>query len=1266
VKTALRRTAVTAILVAVSLVSVLAQTIITTFAGSHASWTFEGVQASIAPLGTPSGAAVDRTGVIYIADSTWQRVFRIDTKGVLTTAAGNGTSGYGGDGGNAASAAINSPGALATDFNGNLYVADTANFRVRMVNRAGVISTLAGTGTEGFSGDGGPAVSAAIGSPAGLAIDGTGNLYISDPVNHRIRIVTTDGKISTFAGTGAAASNGDGGPATSAALRYPAGLAVDGGGNVFVADLNANRVRRIGRDGVITTFAGNGFAGNSGDGGLAIQARLSPLALAFDAAGAVDILDQNASAIRHVDVGGRISTIAGTTQLGLAGDGGPAVSAQLNTPADLAFAPPGALIVADFGNFRVRSIASGNIYTIAGTGNYRYSGDGGDATAATLPGPSGLAIDAAGNVNICDTLANRIRTVDAFGVVHLTAGGSIPGFLGDGSAATSAALTDCKGIGVDRFGNLFFADTGNNRIRKVSTAGVISTVAGNGAEGFSGDGGQAVAAALNRPEGVSLDKTGTLYIADTQNDRIRKVTPDGIITTFAGSGANGFAGEGVPATAAQLSLPTRVTVDAIGNVFFSDRGNDTIRGVANGIIHTIAGTGTSGFSGDGGPAASAMVANPAGLAVDSAGALYFADSNNRRVRRVDTKGVITTFAGNGFNSISGDGRAPTLAGIGFPVDVAFDPAGNMYIADHGGRVRRVQPAPSSIVLSQTGFTFDGAVDSSGIAPKTLTILNGGAGTIDWNVTSRTISGNANWLQISPAQGSSTSTAASPPMTISVNPTGLAAGNYYGQLRITSPGVANSPRFVTVVLRVLAPSQTSGPSVAPAGFLFHAVAGAGNPPAQTLTISELGGSALTYTTSVTFPEGVNWLNLPPDSGSVSPGSPVKLALQANITGLAAQVYTASIALNFSDGSQRTVPATMTVTSAPSAQVAHAAAVCAPAKLLVVPTTLGAGFSVAAGWPVELAVAVTDDCGNATAAAQVTVTFTDGDPPLALTSLASGTWTGTWQPRKAIAVNVTFQGKTTTPSLQGSFQVSGQLTPNTEPPIIGPNGVLNAASFTGTAAPGALMAIFGSNLATGTAQAAALPLPARMANVQAFLGGEPLPLLYAGPGQINFMVPFDIATNSSRQLVVQNGSALSVPEEVQVAPAAPASFTLDGSGSGPAIVVAVPGSGSAHLVNTASPAHAGDTIVIYCTGLGGVDSALNAGEATPVSPLAPASDAISVTVGGQAAQVAFAGLVPTFTGLYQINAVLPAGLSGDALPLLIGAGTAQGPSATLAVR
>jgi uncharacterized protein (TIGR03437 family) len=1198
----------------------------------------------------------------------WQRVFRIDTKGVLTTAAGNGTSGYGGDGGNAASAAVNSPGALAVDFNGNLYIADTANFRVRVVNRAGLISTFAGVGVAGFSGDGGPAVNAAIGSPAGLAVDETGNLYISDPVNHRIRIVTTDGKIRTFAGTGvAAASSGDGGQATSATLRYPAGLAVDGGGNVFVADANANRVRRIGRDGVITTFAGNGFPGNNGDGGLATQARLSPLALAFDATGALDILDQNASVIRHVDTLGRISTIAGTTQLGLAGDGGPAAAAELNTPADLAFAASsGALVVADSGNFRLRSIISGNIYTIAGTGNYRYSGDGGDATAATFPGPSGLAVDAAGNVNICDTLANRIRTVDPFGIVHLTAGGSVPGFLGDGNAATSAALTDCKGIAVDRSGNLFFADTGNNRIRKVSSTGIISTVAGNGTEGFSGDGGQAVSAALDGPEGVAVDKSGTLYIADTQNNRVRKVTSDGIITTFAGDGANGFAGEGVPATAAQLSLPTRVALDANGSVFFSDRGNDTIRRVTSGIINTVAGNGTSGFSGDGGPGTLAVLANPAGVAVDNAGALYFADSDNRRIRRVDSKGVITTFAGNGFNSISGDGRAPTLAGIGYPVDVTFDASGNMYIADHEGRIRRVQPAPSSIVLSQTGFTFSGAVDSGSIAPKTLTILNGGVGSIDWNITARTIAGNATWLQISPLQGSSTSTAPNPPVTISVNPSGLAVGNYYGQLRITSPGVANSPRFVTVVLRVLAASQASGPAVAPAGLLFHATAGSANPPAQTLTISELGGSPLNWTTSIAFPEGVKWLNVLPGSGSVSPGSPAKLTLQASVAGLAAQVYTASITLNFSDGSQRIVPATLTVVAAASAQAIHADALCAPTKLVVVPTTLGAGFSVATGWPVELAVGVTDDCGNAPAGGEVTVTFTDGDPPLGLTSLANGTWAGTWQPRKATAVTVTFQGKTATPPLQGSFQATGQLTPNAEPPIIASNGVLNAASFTGTAAPGALMAVFGSNLATGTAEATALPLPTKMANVQAFLGGEPLPLLYAGPSQINAMAPFDIATNSPRQLVVQNGSALSVPEEVVVAPAAPASFTLDGSGSGPAIVVAIPASGGAHLVNSANPAHGGDTIVIYCTGLGSVASSLEAGDATPVSPLAPASDAISVTVGGQAAQVAFAGLVPTFTGLYQINAVLPAGLSGDALQLVIGAGTAQGPPATLSVR
>ena len=894
----------TALLFVLSCILSRGQSIITTVAGSRFVFPSGSIAAINAPVGLVSGVTEDRSGNIYFSDLNTDRVFRIDGNGVLTTYAGNGTAGYLGDGGPATSAALSNPRGLAFDGLGSLYICDAANFRIRKVTTAGVISTVAGNGTAGFSGDGGQATSASFGSSTRIAFDSQFNLYISDPDNHRIRRITSDGVIRTFAGNGMNASAGDGGPALQASLETPAGLVFDPAGNLYIADSGANRVRRIASNGGnIGTFAGNGTGLEGGDGGPAAQARLNgPEGVAVDATSAVFIADQAGSRIRRVDpLTGLIGTVAGTPQVGLAGDGGPAVNASLYGPQDL-FSAGSALLIADTANFRLRSLSGGTLSTIAGNGNFQYSGDRGISTDATLPAPDGLAIDIHGNVNVCDNFANRVRAVNPFGIINLTAGTGSAGYSGDGGPATAATLVDCQGIASDSSGNLYLADTHNRRIRRISASGTISTVAGNGVNDFTGDGGQAVNAALGNPQGVAVDSQGNLYIADTGNNRIRKVSSTDIITTIAGNGAVGFAGNGVPATAAQLNAPSRVALDTAGNLYFSDNGNNAVRRISTGgVITTIAGNGQYGFSGDGGPAISAMLANPNGLAIDSAGGIIIADSDNRRIRRVDPTGNITTIAGNGTNGLSGDGRPPLSTGFGSPADVAVDPAGNIYIADQfSGRIRRIQPTPASVVLSETGLTFSSAVDGTTASPKTLRILNGGAGAISWSAVTSVVSVGANWLSVSPSQGTSTSSSTTAPITVTVNPAGLAAGNYYGRIEIASPGVANSPRFATVVLTVLTALQTAGPSLNPAGFLFAAAPGGANPAAQTLAVSTVHAAAVSFTSSVAYDQTAQWLTVTPAAGSVAASKPVTIALQPNIAGLVIGVYTATLNLSFSGG------------------------------------------------------------------------------------------------------------------------------------------------------------------------------------------------------------------------------------------------------------------------------------------------------------------------------------------------------------------------------
>jgi len=333
------------------------------------------------------------------------------------------------------------------------------------------------------------------------------------------------------------------------------------------------------------------------------------------------------------------------------------------------------------------------ITTVAGDGGYGFSGDGGPATEAQLAYPYRVAVDGAGNLYIADNDNHRIRKVDANGIITTVAGNGSSGFSGDEGPATNARLYWPYGVAVDSAGNLYIADTYNYRIRKVDDSGIITTVAGNGSYGFSGDGGPATEAQLRNPEGIAVDSAGNLYIVDDWNSSIRKVDTGGIITTVAGDGSYGFSGDGGPATEAQLYLPWAMAVDSAGNLYIADTRNQRIRKVdASGLITTVAGDGSYGFSGDGGPATEAQLAYPYGVAVDSAGNLYIADTRNQRIRKVDTGGIITTVAGTVSDGFSGDGGLATEAQLRYPSGVAVDSGGNLYIADQANhRIRKVAP-----------------------------------------------------------------------------------------------------------------------------------------------------------------------------------------------------------------------------------------------------------------------------------------------------------------------------------------------------------------------------------------------------------------------------------------------------------------------------------------------------------------------------------------------------------------------------------------------
>ena len=979
----------------------------------------------------PNSATLDAAGNLYIADSFHGRIRKIDaSSGIITTVAGNGVMGYGGDGGPATAASLNSPQSVAFDAAGDLYIADFANSRVRRVDaKTGIITTVAGTGGSSYSGDGGPAINAGMNGPYVVAFDAAGNFYIQTSFDNCIRKVDiATGIISTFAGVvdSGGTYGGDGGPAVDAQFNYPYGMAFDAAGNLLIADTYNNRIRRIDAStGIITTIIGNGTQGYAGDGGPAIDAEFHSITgITFDLAGNLYIADANNNRVRVVAAStGVITTIAGDGTAGASGDNGPAIDAELAFPTGVAIGPSGFVYIVDndtglirivrpdnvvntttnlsatpttltagqtltltatvtaasgstptgtvtflngavplgsatlngtgiapltlkpaagsysitavyagasvdapstssppvavtveaiatttaltasattltaglplaltatvdaasgptptgtvtfyngttslgtgilnaggiatltlapsqgtysiiasyagsatdaasvsappvivtvnavqvntgtsltasparldvgqtltltatvsassgaiptgtvtfsngattlgtgtlnpsgvatlslspaAGSYSIIASYSGNsidafsasppvsvevtntanspdIYTFAGDGVKGYEGDTGLAVDAELSMPWSLTSDAAGNVYIADGGNNRVRKVNAAtGVITTFAGTGSAGYSGDGGPAAQALLDNPVDVTLDKAGNLYIADAWNACIRKVdATTGVITTVAGTcGVLGESGTGGPAANATLILPLGVALDASGNLYISD--DSRVHKVNAaTGIITTFAGTGQPGTGGDGGPATAAQLEYPIGLAVDTAGDLYIVDPNANEIRKVdgVTGIMSTVAGTGPLGFSVDGGLAINSELAQPNFVKTDAAGNVYFSDSSSGRIRIIDAQtGILTTYAGNGDSGFSGDGGPAIDATMNYPQGLAFDASGNLFIADSFNyRVRIVgqKPVYTSLPATTTTLTASATSLTAG-QPLTLT------------------------------------------------------------------------------------------------------------------------------------------------------------------------------------------------------------------------------------------------------------------------------------------------------------------------------------------------------------------------------------------------------------------------------------------------------------------------------------------------------------------------------------------------------------------
>ncbi len=640
-----------------------------------------------------------------------------NAQSTITTVAGGGPNGL-----PALSASLNYPAGVARDSSGNLYVSVQQDCRVYKIDSTGQLTVFAGNAVCGYNGDGGPAASAELVQPSGVAVDASGNVFIADAGTSVVReVVAATGNIQTVAGNGIWGYTGDGGLATSAELASPSGLVVDASGNIFIADTSNAVVRVvIASSGNIQTVAGNGTVGYAGDGGPATSAQLSvPYGVSLDGSGNLFIADLSANVVREVIAStGIIQTVAGNGTSGYTGDGGPATSATLGGPYGVAVDTHGNIFIADGINSVIREVvaATGNINTFAGNGTSGFSGNGGPATSAQLNQPLGVIVDASGNVFFPD-FRNLVvwEVVAATGNIQLVAGNGQSSLSGDGYQATTAELGFPQGLSLDGSGNLFLADSNNNVIRKVTAStGIITTVAGMGTSGYTGDGGLATAAQLNYPTGVVTDASGNIFFADASNAVIREVVAaTGNIQTIAGTGTFGYSGDGGPATSATLYYPQDLKLDSSGNIFFSDSGNSVIREIvaATGNIQTIAGTGTAGYTGDGGPAKTAQLSNPNGVFLDASGNLFFADSSNSVVREVvAATGTIQTIAGNNTFGYSGDGGPAMSAALNFPSAVYVDASGNLFIADVGNAVIREVVASTGNIQTVAG---NGLYDFSG-------------------------------------------------------------------------------------------------------------------------------------------------------------------------------------------------------------------------------------------------------------------------------------------------------------------------------------------------------------------------------------------------------------------------------------------------------------------------------------------------------------------------------------------------------------------------
>lgn len=1225
----------------------------------------------------PRGVTLDRAGNLYIGDRFNSRVRKISTDGMISTVA------------SAPDAAV-----VKLDAAGNLIVAvDCGLFRVTP-GQAEPLQIAGIAGSCGYEGDNGPARNALFSEFLDLDIDSAGNIFVADV--HRLRKIAPFGTVTTVAGNGRYRVSPDGTPRLDAVLNAPTSLAVEPNrpfSLYFGEDLLSYKVRKITGD-AVSTVAGTGDLGPWRNGEPARSAPIgSPLGLAFDPLGNLFISDwdRNCYCVRKRDSMDTLTKFTNSPIFGARG---------------LSFDRAGNLYVAASGwtgtDKVYKVFPSGQVSDFAGGANAFSTGDGGPASSALLYGPQATAVDAGGNVYIGES--GRIRKVSPTGEIATFAGGGKSTF--DGIPATSATFGPVSGLAFDSTGNLFFSTAEYGwKIKKISPSGIISTVAGGGPIDQLGDGKVATAASLNEPAGLAFDNAGNLYIADRKHHRIRTVLVNPP-TIQVSTSSLAFS---APSGGAPVTQSFSVFSDQIAGLEFSVRispGASWLtlepgpyasprlltltanparlapnqRYSATLTITPAAATPTTlvvNVTFDVGPSRAPQLnlsTNDVSFTLPR-----IAAPQSSRVQISNAGGQVLNYSVDQTPSAWLKAESDTnQASPGAPatLTVTANPAGldpgvyaaTLTVRSNGGAaairvVMSVSNLPQTILLSQTGLSFTAVANGGIVPPQTVGVINGGAGSMRWTASATTTAGG-NWLAVSPATGESVAGATAPQVTVSVRPLpSMQPGTYYGTIRVAAPDSANKSRLLTVFLKLLAPGTPVAAVVQPAELVFRTTPENGVPGSQVLEIYGINATAKTFK-AVRSSGNFNVFPLP-GSGTLDPQKPTRVLVQP-AGEFPAGTYSGAITFQFNDGRNGSVqvvkltvisaPATATPNVATRAKIGAAAGSepCPIESLRVSVDSLTQSFAVSAGWPVGLRVKVFDNCntplgiGGGTVVAKFPGT---GDSDVSLTPLGDGIWHGTWKPRRQSG-NVQLKIEASSGSVSGETILGGQSADAEEQPTIAKDSIVNyyspRTSGMNAISPGGFLSIYrpessSVRLADFYEERKAPFKVDPLGNSQVLFDLTPAPLQYASQDRINVLVPYSVSQYTNTQVRLQRGEALSLPVEFAVAVAQPVVYQLDGTTYAYNARTEAP-------ISPSAPARPGDILTLYVIGLGVSDQTLPDGSISPASP--PASvPGVSVNLGDKPASIDFAGMTPTWVGLYQINFTVPEGVSGAAVPLTI---------------